>query len=386
VHRTTTTGRDLQSGRSVSVIIEGATIRTVEPARAAEDVDEWLAPAFWDLQINGRLGVSFSDPTLRPDQAADIIRSHAPAGTGRLCPTLITAPVEAMRLGVAAIAACCDEDHELNERVLGIHLEGPFVSSVDGYRGAHPLLAVCDPDWDVFQSLQDASGGRVVMMTLAPERGGAIEFIRKAVRSGVTIALGHTAADRETILAAVDAGATLSTHLGNGIVSPLPRHPNPIFEQAAHDGLFASFIADGHHVDDSTLRVLTRAKAPERVILVSDASPLAGLPPGTYGSWAVHPSGKVVVAGTPYLAGSTQGLEAGLNRLMAATGMTPPQAFATVTVNPARLLGRPVPALAPGQRADVVRFRLDETDGSPRISLVAACVGGHWVEAGAATG
>ncbi len=142
----------------------------------------------------------------------------------------------------------------------------------------------------------------------------------------------------------------LSTHLGNGIASPLARHPNPIWEQAAIDELSASFIADGHHLDMATLRVLARAKGPARTILVSDASPLAGLPVGTYGDWAVDPSGKIVVAGTPYLAGSNQGLEIGVQNLSRATGWPLPQVLAAVTSNPARLLGRPCLASLPASR------------------------------------
>ncbi len=141
--------------------------------------------------------------------------------------------MDALKAGLAAIDAACNQDVDINRRVLGIHLEGPYISHIDGYRGAHPLDAVHDPDWDEFQSLQDAAGGRITLLTLAPERTDALPFIRKVVDSGVTVALGHTAADALTLRAAVDAGATLSTHLGNGIASPLPRHPNAIFEQGA---------------------------------------------------------------------------------------------------------------------------------------------------------
>src|SRR5262249_42962622 len=151
-------------------------------------------------------------------------------------------------------------------------------------------------------------------------------------------ALGHTAADGPTLRAAVDAGACLSTHLGNGIVAQLPRHPNPIWDQLADDRLYASVIADGHHLGASILRVIAHVKGPHRTILVSDASPLAGLPPGRYGDWEVDPSGRIVVAGTPYLAGSNQPLETGLNHLCQVRGWTLPQALTTVTQNPARLL------------------------------------------------
>src|SRR4029077_10806911 len=138
----------------------------------------------------------------------------------------------------------------------------------------------------------------------------------------------------ETIDRAVLAGARLSTHLGNGIAAQLPRHPNPIWHQAARHELFASLIADGHHLDWTTLRVLARAKGLTNLILISDASPLAGLPTGTYGEWAVDPSGKIVVAGTPYLAGSNQGLETGLRTLMSAVPCSLTEAIPTVTSNP----------------------------------------------------
>jgi N-acetylglucosamine-6-phosphate deacetylase len=377
--------RDFRNGDWVRIVVEGPTIAGVAPAEGPQgrsSRDDWVAPAFWDIQTNGRWGVSFSDPDLRDDRVSAIVREQAALGTARLCPTLITAPFESFRYGLEAIGRACDADRDVAGRVVGIHLEGPYISSVDGYRGAHPFEAVRDPDWDEFRRFQDASGGRVVLMTLAPERPGAIEFIAKAVASGVMIALGHTAADGATLRAAADAGATLSTHLGNGIVSPLPRHPNPIWEQAALDALSASFIADGHHVDPATLKVLVRAKTPGRSILVSDASPLAGLPPGTYGPWAVHPSGKIVVAGTPYLAGSNQGLEVGLNTLLRATGLTLAEAFATVTAHPARLLGRPAPTLAAGEPANLVVFGLgDGDDGSALLTLRRTCVDGQWTEA-----
>ena len=224
-----------------------------------------------------------------------------------MCPTLITAPREQMRHGVRTIAAACEASPDVARCVVGIHLEGPAISGLDGYRGAHPLDAVRDPDWGEFQELQDASGGRIVLVTLAPERPGAIDFIRKATAEGVAIALGHTAADGATIRAAVAAGARMSTHLGNGIASPIARHPNPIWEQAAHDGLDASLIADGHHLDPATLRVLVRAKTPDRVILVSDASPLAGLPPGVMATGRSTPPARSSWRARPISPARTRG-------------------------------------------------------------------------------
>ena len=368
------------------MVVDGARIAAVTPADGPEAVggsDEWLAPAFWDIQLNGRWGISFSDPTLTVEQVAEIVRAQAALGAARICPTLITASRETLRHGVQTIAAACDESPDVGLCVAGLHLEGPYLSEIDGYRGAHPKEQVRDPDWSEFQALQDAARGRIVLITLAPERPGALEFIRRATLSGVVVAIGHTAADGATLRAATAEGARLSTHLGNGISATLPRHPNPIWEQAALDYLSASLIADGHHLDRATLRVLVRAKTPERIILVSDASPLAGLPPGEYGGWEVAASGKIVVAGTPYLAGSNQGLDVGLANLLGAGVVTLSQALATVTRHPARLLGRPAPVLQAGEPANLVGFTCPRRGPGPQpgFSLRWACVDGRWVDA-----
>lgn len=342
-------GRDLRLDRPIRVRHDGHVIESVEwcPPSSRDDLP-WIAPALWDLQVNGCLGISFSDPGLTVEQVRAVCEFVRRDGVGRFCPTLITASSEAMLHGVSTIAAACAADPRVDAMVLGIHLEGPAISSLDGYRGAHPLEHVRDPDWAEFERLQDASGERVVLVTLAPEREGAIEFIRWATDTGVVIALGHTAADGETLHAAAEAGATLSTHLGNGIATPLPRHPNPIWHQAAEDRLSASFIADGAHVDDDTLKVLTRTKGPDRTILVSDLSPLAGLPPGRHGNWEVGGDGTVRVAGSRYLAGAARPLIDGVRRLAKVSGWTMGESIACATARPAALLGRSAPRLEPG--------------------------------------
>jgi N-acetylglucosamine-6-phosphate deacetylase len=350
-------------------------VRSIDDHKESGPEDDWVAPAFWDIQTNGRWGHSFSSPDLTTDQVASIVRAQGPLGTARLCPTLISAPTDHLIHGAGTIAAACEKYPDVAARILGIHLEGPFISEREGYRGAHSAGSIIDPDWGVFQALQDASGGRIVLVTLAPERTGAIEFIRRATSAGIVIAIGHTAADGATITAAIEGGAVLSTHLGNGIASMLPRHPNPIWIQAASKTLLASFIADGHHLDLATLRVLALAKGPAQTILISDASPLSGLTPGTYGEWAVDPNGKIVVAGTPYLAGSNQGLEIGLRNLLSATGWTCEQAIAAVTTNPARLLRRPTPCLKAGEPANLVIYRRPEPG---HFALRRVCIGGRW--------
>jgi N-acetylglucosamine-6-phosphate deacetylase len=346
------------------------------------ETDFWIAPAFWDLQCNGRWGWSFSDPTLSVEQVAAIVRAQVELGTAHVCPTLITAPLDDLRAGLATIDRACESDPVVARMVPGIHLEGPWISGIDGYRGAHPLHAVRDPDWDDFLRLQDAAGGRIVLVTLAPERPGSIAFIERLKAAGVVVALGHTAADPATIDAAASAGATLATHLGNGIAAMLPRHPNPIWCQAADERLMVSFIADGHHLDRATLKVLIRAVGPGRRILVSDASPLAGLPPGRYGDWEVDPSGKINVAGTLYLAGSNRDLPFALGEVRASyPHCLPNELLAMVVEAPTRLLGKPEPQVGLGGPDDYVIFCLPERS----FELVGTFFDGRWVPRGDAS-
>ena len=340
-------------------------IEGVRPALGAVGVDPgdlWVAPAFWDIQLNGRGGHSFSSPELTVEQTVAIVRDQGALGTAGCARHSSPRISTTCCMAFAPLRLPASSFRTLLARVLGVHVEGPFLSELDGYRGAHPAAAIRDPSWPLFEEFQQAARGRISIVTLAPERNGAIDFIRRATESGIVVALGHTAASGSVIRDAVAAGARLSTHLGNGIASVLPRHPNPIWEQAAIEGLFASFIADGHHLDRATLRVLARAKGPDQTILVSDASSLAGLEPGRYGEWEIEQSGRIVVAGTPYLAGSNDGLETGIRTLLTATGWSLADCVQTVTANPARLLGRPAPSLKEGEPANLVLFRHSRGD------------------------
>ena len=228
--------RDYKSSSWIAIEFCDGLIASVEPAagrlEAAAD-DPWVAPAFWDIQNNGCKGHSYSGPDLTIDQAGGMIREQGSLGTARICPTLITAPLEHMLHGLRTISAACERYPDVVRRVIGIHVEGPFISEREGYRGAHPEAAIRNPSWPLFEQLQEAAAGRIVLVTLAPERDGAIDFIRQATSAGVVIAIGHTAGSESVIRDAAAAGARLSTHLGNGIAAHLRRHPNPIWVQAA---------------------------------------------------------------------------------------------------------------------------------------------------------
>ena len=198
------------------------------------------------------------------DDVAAVVAVQYSQGVGRFCPTVTTGPFEVLRHGLATIAAACNAERAIAERVAAIHLEGPYISAIDGPRGAHPEACCRPPDWDEFQRLQESADGMIRLVTLSPEYAEAPEFIRRAVAGGIVVAIGHTAADSSQIRAAVNAGARLSTHLGNGAHRMLRRHPNYIWDQLADDRLSATLIVDGHHLPPEVVKTFVRAKSPER--------------------------------------------------------------------------------------------------------------------------
>jgi len=323
-----------------------ATAKTLNlDAGSPGSSQRWIAPAFFDPQINGAMGIAFNSPNLDSDgirTVMEVCRSH---GIGGFLATVITDSGDAICRAFRTLSAALKADAELAKRILGFHLEGPYIASDDGPRGAHPRIHTRDPNWEEFQRFQDAAGGRIRMFTLAPERTGALELIERVARTGVVVALGHTNADAEILRRAADAGARTSTHLGNGCHAQLPRHENPIWNQMGEDRLWASIIADGHHLPGNVVKSIVRAKTPGRLLLTCDASSLAGLPPGRYAEWGteleVLENGKIVVPGTPFLAGSAVFTDTCVANIVTMAGLSLPEAIDLATRQPRILLGLP---------------------------------------------
>ncbi len=310
------------------------------PARGEPPL--FICPGFIDVQVNGLGGVAFNDPELQTRQVEAVTERLWRSGVALYCPTLITDSTENLRQGMRAIARACEESLA-GRSIAGIHLEGPYLSPEDGPRGAHPRAHVRPPDWDEFRTLQEAAGGRIRLVTLAPEIPGAIAFIEKLVASGVRVSIGHTAAGAAEITSAIRAGASLSTHLGNGAHDLLQRHRNYVVQQLAADELWASLIVDGHHLPPELVKVFVRAKTPGRVILVSDAAMWAGLAPAVY-PWGhcdieVRADGWIGVVGQPRLAGSGLFLDRGVENVVRFAGVSFEDAVAMATAHPAAFLG-----------------------------------------------
>lgn len=379
-------GRLCETGERVTLTLAQGRIAGIRPGATADALggpDVSLSAGFFDLQINGYGGHDFNTGVW---QSADQVRDDfgplcallAKSGTALFCPTIVTNSFEAMAFAFKALATALERDRSMAHRVPGLHMEGPYFSAEDGPRGAHPLEHIRNPDWDEFQRLQEAAGGHIRLVTLAPERPGALAFIEKLAASGITVALGHTAADPETIRDAIWAGARLSTHLGNGAHSQIKRHPNYIWEQLAHDELYASIIADGHHLPASVVKSFARVKGPQRLALVSDAVALGGLPPGIYsdGQHELLPSGKIVLAGTPYLAGAGHLLDTCVANTLRYSDLSLAQVTGCASAIPARILGLEARKgrLQVGCDADLTLFRVPE---SGPLEIVGTVCGGE---------
>lgn len=361
------------AGRNVALELDDGVVRAVLPGDPGET--RWLAPGFVDLQVNGWRGHDLNAPGLTAETVAAMVAALARTGTTTLLPTVITAPEDRMTAAVRAIARACADDPRVAAAVAGIHVEGPHVSPNDGPRGAHPLAAVRPPDVALFDRLQAAADGRVRMVTLSPHWPGSTAFVSALAARGIRVAVGHTDATRDEILGAVAAGATLSTHLGNGIAAMLPRHPNIIWTQLADDRLTATFIGDGHHLPVDTLKAMIRAKGPERAVLVSDATALGGMPPGVYrqpigGEVELTPDGRLGLRGTPYLAGAARSLADAVAVTAGAVGMD--LALRMATLNPGAILGGDAGRFAIGRAASLVRFAWSPGDPHLGIDLVLA--------------
>ena len=334
-------GHTLFNNTPVEIVLTDARVQKIREVASADNTT-WIAPALIDIQVNGFAGFDLNVATVTPEDVSAMVRALWKVGTSFLCPTVVTGSFDRIRNSLHAIIGASKADSLVAHSILGIHLEGPYISAEDGPRGAHPLEHVRDPDWDEFQRWQDIADGKISIVTLAPEKQGAIPFIEKLVADGIVVALGHTDASVDDIQAAIDAGARLSTHLGNGAHALIRRHPNYIWEQLGADELWASLIVDGHHLPPSVAKSMMRAKTLDRCLLVSDSVALAGMKPGIYQfaekSVELTADRCVRLVGTEYLAGSAIELARGIENSVRFAGISLEEAVSLATLQPMRLL------------------------------------------------
>lgn len=314
---------------------------------------------FIDLQVNGYKGINFAALNLTIDDIHKATHALASDGTSAYCPTLVTNRPEIYERNLRLFARAMN-DAGLKKSIPGLHLEGPFISPMEGARGAHPPKHIRQPDIELLKRFQDWADGHIVLLTLAPEIEGVIPLIKYAVKNGIKVAMGHHLAEDDAMVKAVKAGAKACTHLGNGLPNMINRHQNPIWWQLACDDIYGMFITDGHHLPADFLKVALRAKTAEKFIVVSDSVDLAGLPPGTYEfigrKVVLAPSGRISFANTPYLAGSSANMLQCMNHLAALKLLTEFQLWQIGRDNPLRFLGK-TPSLLDKVQSPCVEFK-----------------------------
>ena len=300
---------------------------------------------FWiDLQVNGYGGIDFNSAGLTVEMVCAVTRRLAEDGTAGYLPTFVTGDPEVVCANLRVVAEARRTDATCRERILGVHLEGPFISDRPGAVGTHPTEWVRKPDVALLDRYREAAEGAVRLVTVAAEVEGMPAFIRVLRGRGIAVSLGHQlAATPAEIEPALAAGATAFTHLGNGIPNRIDRHDNIVFTALAEDRASVMFIPDGHHLPDTMLKLYCRAVPIERLIAVSDAQYPAGMPPGEYavcGAKArLEPDGLLWNPARNCLVGATAPMAKMMDLLKTRLGLSDAALLALGRDNPLRLIG-----------------------------------------------
>jgi N-acetylglucosamine-6-phosphate deacetylase len=345
-----------------------------------------IIPGLIDIQVNGYGGYDFNHPAISVASVEGCLRQLWNQGITSICPTIITNSLQFTLKAVKTIADACKQNPLIEEAILGIHLEGPFISNEDGPRGTHDAIHTRNPDLEVWNRLQEAAQGRIRLLTVAPELPGGLDFIETLSKRGVVIAIGHTAAAPEVIDQAIQCGAKLVTHIGNGVHPWLHRHDSYIWEELSRDELWASMIGDGIHLPERMMRCVLKCKGKERTVLISDSLSPAGLKPGEYPGFGdctlrVEPDGRIVRADTGILSGSSANVGECVRKVMRlpeSGGFE--DAVRMATVNPSIILGlaSEIGSIEPGKHANFTMIK-DHPGQDDNFEIIGTVIRGELV-------
>lgn len=326
-----------------------------------------ISPGLIDNQVNGYMGYSFvnTGKELTLEGIKDLTSAFWKVGVTSFAPTLTTNDHNIFLRNFNLLSKAKEDPSTLGS-IIGFHLEGPYISPVDGFRGAHPFIHVRKPDWDEFMELYNASGKNILQVSLAPEVDGAMEFITNCQKLGIKVGLAHHNGSATQITEAIDRGAVIATHLGNGLANSINRWNNPLWPQLADDRLYASIICDGFHLTPEQIRVFYKVKGPDRIVMTSDMSSLGGLEPGYYlnaigDTLELKPEGVIVYPAQNVLSGAASPVSKMIGHVMKVTGCDLATAIQMASTNPAHLYGiEDRGELVTGKRADLILFTLDD--------------------------
>lgn len=353
-----------ETGKPVRLEIRNGLIGSITEMPESEKCSNlYIAPGLIDNQINGYKGIDFSDTGLTTLKIRKAVETINRDGVTSFLPTIITGS-HGNLLKCFRNLSTAMKDEVVRYSVAGFHLEGPYISSEEGFYGCHPVAFIRKPSWHEFEQYQEAADGNIRLVTLSPELAGCIQFIDKCVRHNIVVAIGHSNATAEQINRAVAHGARLSTHLGNGCANLIDRHRNPLWPQLANDLLTPSIIADGHHLLPEEVQVFYKVKGPHNIILTSDVTHLIGMTPGRYiflGSEVVLTNeGLIENPVLNCLAGASMPLRTGVGNAMKFTGCTLGEAVNMASGNIARIYSlSDRGSLTTGKRADLILFEMD---------------------------
>ena len=275
------TGWHYRSRRPVRVLWQAGRIIEMQDADPPP-AEVWIAPTLFDVQVNGYGGVDFQQDDLRLDQLLLAVERLRAAGCGRFLLTLITDEWTRLTARLRHLRALRAQSAKLEAAIAGWHIEGPFLSSQPGFHGAHNPAWMVNPTPEHILELRTITGEDPLLMTISPERPGALAAIAMARSDGIRLSLGHTNASAEQLRGAVAAGATAFTHLANGCPRELDRHDNILWRVVETPGLLVSLIPDRIHVSPPLFRILHRLLPGESIFYTTDAMSAAGMPPGRY--------------------------------------------------------------------------------------------------------
>ncbi len=363
----TITGRMYNTNEIVTIEINDGIITGIVAVetKSSRMEDSYIAPGLIDTQVNGYNSISFSQDKLSSKEIRKVTEAMWKEGVTTYFPTVVSSPHKRIINSFTVIAETIEKDIQMRMSIPGFFLEGPYISPVDGFRGAHNKDYVRLPDWEEFQEYIKASNNQIILVGVAPEVDGALSFIQNCKKAGIYVSLAHHNGNARIIQDAVNNGATVSTHLGNGCANMINRHNNPLWPQLAEERLTPTLIVDGHHLRPEEVKTFFKVKGPSNLMLVSDATMLAGMPPGEY-TW----DGKTVVMTEDgmlkfpeqnVLAGASFPIRYGVINVMKFTGCNLEDAIEMAATTPANTFNLDDRgSIEVGKRADIILFKLEE--------------------------
>ena len=348
-------------GKGVEVSVEGEKIKSVKTIPVTKKLPVIGIPLV-DCQNNGALGFGYNNSSKHISKIANMVAFYRSHGVGKMLLTTTTTTPEILIESGKALINLFSKDEDINSFYPGVFHEGIFMSKKDGWRGAHSVKWVLDPDYKLFKKINAAFDNKIKMVNVAPEEPGGMKFVEKAAADGIIVSIGHACPNAEEVSEAVKRGATMVTHFGNGACPMIHRHRNPFWSFLAHDELRLGIIPDGHHLPKDLIETAIKVKGPNKLNFVSDCSSLSGKPPGAYGDVVLREDGYLHMKGQEILAGAYFQLDRGVE-LLCEMGWSLQDAWKQCSVIPAQIFNIPVNLIKAGQVADFVISKYDEKNG-----------------------